>query len=230
MEHHQSEEQQHSDDDEKNDDKKKKKKKTKEEELLGAYSPTALSRYLSYNDFHAVAETTRDLELNGERLRNCCAKDAEREVRERNVRELLGCDAEEAKRMCEELEKDFADVPYDPARHFFPPTIAMGRPVAMSGGRQREHHRGEETVGGALMREIPPDGYRNPLFPSWYDRSPTNDRWRHGFGREYYADDDEEENERERRLRERERKVEEREKRIDEIEARLKRVEEKTGT
>ena len=227
MEHHQSEEQQHSDDDEKNDDKKKKKTK---EELLGAYSPTALARYLSYNDFHAVAETTRDLELNGQHLRNCCAKDAEREVRERNVRELLGCDAEEAKRMCEELEKDFADVPYDPARHFFPPTIAMGRPVAMSGGRQREHHRGKETVGGALMREIPPDGYRNPLFPSWYDRSPTNDRWRHGFGREYYADDDEEENERERRLRERERKVEEREKRIDEIEARLKRVEEKTGT
>ena len=218
------EEEQHSDDDKNDDDKKK-----EEEELLVAYSPTELARYLSYNDFHAVAETTRDLELNGQHLRNCCAKDAEREVRERNVRELLGCEAEEAKRMCEELEKDFADVPYDPARHFFPPTIAMGRPVAMS-ERQREHHRGEETVGGALMREIPPDGYRNPLFPSWYDRSPTNDRWRHGFGREYYADDDEEENERERRLRERERKVEEREKRIDEIEARLKRVEEKTGT
>ena len=45
---------------------------------------------------------------------------------------------------------------------------------------------------------------------------------------EYYDDEEEgeEQNDRERRLRERERKVEEREKRMDEIEARLKRLEE----
>ena len=191
---HQSEEQQQFDDDEKNDDDKKKKKKNEDEGggTFGRVFPDGARAVPLVQRFPRRRGNDERFGMNGERLRNCCAKDAEREVRERNVRELLGCDAEEAKRMCEELEKDFADVPYDPARHFFPPTIAMGRPVAMS-ERQREHHRGEETVGGALMREIPPDGYRNPLFPSWYDRSPTNDRWRHGFGREYYADDDEEE-------------------------------------
>jgi len=157
-------------------------------------------------------------------LRNCCLKEKAQTENEVSVCELFGIEATEAARMYEELVKDFADVPYDAAN---PPDlpVALGVPIGGGGGGGERGARGGETVGGALMRETPPDGFRNPRYPSWYDHSPTNDRWRHGFSRDYYFPPAEED-ERERQLRERESKVEEREKRMEEIEARLKRLEE----
>jgi len=237
--------------------------KTEEEHLLATYSTKQLATYLRFNNFLGLAGTCERLELNGKRLRNCCSvssvvgksseessssstgqeQQREREVGVENnerivleVCELFGCTADEAKRMCEELVKDFADVPWDETKN--PPEVkaVVGVPIGGGGGEGRRvlrlEDRGGDTVGGALMREVPPDGYRNPRFPSWYDKSPTNDRWRGGFSRTEYYDDEEgeEQNDRERRLRERERKVEEREKRMDEIEARLKRLEENGGT
>jgi len=230
-------------------------KTTEEEELLGAYSTKQLAMYLRFNNFIELAETVERVELRGKHLRNCCRASSTGQEQQRReeeagvfnvenderivleVCELFGCTAEEAKRMCEELVKDFADVPWDEKN---PPEgkAVVGVPIGGGGGGEgrrvlRLEDRGGDTVGGALMREVPPDGYRNPRFPSWYDKSPTNDRWRGGLSRTEYYDDEEEgeeQNDRERRLRERERKVEEREKRMDEIEARLKRLEENGGT
>jgi hypothetical protein len=227
----------------------------KTEELLGTYSTKQLAIYLRFNNFIELAETVERLELHGKHLRNCCrSSTGQEQQREEEVGlfnvgnderivlevcELFGCTAEEAKRMCEELVKDFADVPWDETNPSSPEVKAMvGVPIGGGGGGEgrrvlRLEDRGGDTVGGALMREVPPDGYRNPRFPSWYDKSPTNDRWRGGLSRTEYYDDEEEgeeQNDRERRLRERERKVEEREKRMDEIEARLKRLEENGGT
>ena len=221
------------------------------EELLGTYSTKELAIYLRFNNFNELAETVERVELHGKHLRNCCRASTGREQQreeevgafnvENNERvvlevcELFGCTADEAKRMCEELVKDFADVPWDETNPSPPEVKAVvGVPIGgRGGGVLRLEDRGGDTVGGALMREVPPDGYRNPRFPSWYDKSPTNDRWRGGLSRTEYYDDEEEgeeQNDRERRLRERERKVEEREKRMDEIEARLKRLEENGGT
>lgn len=218
----------------------------KTEELLGTYSTKQLAIYLRFNNFIELAETVERVELNGKHLRNCCRASTGQEQRREEevgvcnvenderivleVCELFGCTAEEAKRMCEELVKDFADVPWDETKNPPEGKAVVGVPI---GGVLRLEDRGGDTVGGALMREVPPDGYRNPRFPSWYDKSPTNDRWRGGLSRTEYYDDEEEgeeQNDRERRLRERERKVEEREKRMDEIEARLKRLEENGGT
>ena len=225
------------------------------EELLGTYSTKELAIYLRFNNFNELAETVERVELHGKHLRNCCRASTGREQQreeevgafnvENNERvvlevcELFGCTADEAKRMCEELVKDFADVHWDETNPSPPEVKAVvGVPIGGGGGGEgrrvlRLEDRGGDTVGGALMREVPPDGYRNPRFPSWYDKSPTNDRWRGGLSRTEYYDDEEEgeeQNDRERRLRERERKVEEREKRMDEIEARLKRLEENGGT
>jgi hypothetical protein len=194
-------------------------------ELLGAYSTEQLANYLSYNNFESVAKVVEQLQLDGQSLRNCCLKEKAQTENEVSVCELFGIEATEAARMYEELVKDFADVPYDAAN---PPDlpVALGVPIGGGGGGGGERGaRGGETVGGALMREAPPDGFRNPRYPSWYDHSPTNDRWRHGFSRDYYFPPAEED-ERERQLRERESKVEEREKRMEEIEARLKKLEE----
>ena len=225
-----------------------------EEELLGAYSTKQLAIYLRFNNFIELAETVERAELNGKHLRNCCRASTGQEQQRREeevgvfnvenyerivleVCELFGCTAEEAKRMCEELVKDFADVPWDETKNPPEGKAVVGVPIGGGGGGEgrrvlRLEDRGGDTVGGALMREVPPDGYRNPRFPSWYDKSPTNDRWRGGLSRTEYYDEEEgeEQNDRERRLRERERKVEEREKRMDEIEARLKRLEENGGT
>lgn len=216
----------------------------KTEELLGTYSTKQLAIYLRFNNFIELAETVERVELHGKHLRNCCRASTGREQQreeevgafnvENNERvvlevcELFGCTADEAKRMCEELVKDFADVPWDETKNPPEGKAVVGVPIGGGGGGEgrrvlRLEDRGGDTVGGALMREVPPDGYRNPRFPSWYDKSPTNDRWRGGLSRTEYYD-------RERRLRERERKVEEREKRMDEIEARLKRLEENGGT
>ena len=224
------------------------------EELLGTYSTKELAIYLRFNNFNELAETVERVELHGKHLRNCCRASTGREQQreeevgafnvENNERvvlevcELFGCTADEAKRMCEELVKDFADVPWDETKNPPEGKAVVGVPIGGGGGGEgrrvlRLEDRGGDTVGGALMREVPPDGYRNPRFPSWYDKSPTNDRWRGGLSRTEYYDDEEEgeeQNDRERRLRERERKVEEREKRMDEIEARLKRLEENGGT
>ncbi len=231
--------------------------KTTEEELLGAYSTKQLAMYLRFNNFIELAETVERVELRGKHLRNCCRASSTGQEQQRReeeagvfnvenderivleVCELFGCTAEEAKRMCEELVKDFADVPWDETNPSPPEGKAVvGVPIGGGGGKKgrrvlRLEDRGGDTVGGALMREVPPDGYRKPGVPAWYDKPATKGRWGCRFRRKEEEDEEEEgeeQNDRERRLRERERKVEEREKRMDEIEARLKRLEENGGT
>ena len=109
--------------------------KTTEEELLGAYSTKQLAMYLRFNNFIELAETVERVELRGKHLRNCCRASSTGQEQQRReeeagvfnvenderivleVCELFGCTAEEAKRMCEELVKDFADVPWDETKN-----------------------------------------------------------------------------------------------------------------
>jgi len=194
---------------------------------LGNYSSRELSEYAKYNGFNALLnEAIVQCEISGETLRNCLERERTIEEHVVQICELFGCEADVARRLRHELVNDFEDCPFDrsSATHASALSdddddvpVTIGVPMENETAR---NYRSSDTVGGNLMNET-----KDSRYPSWYDTSRHNDRWRKGYDGYDYDDNDSYES-RERTLNERERAIEEREKRMDAIEERLKRLEE----